>query len=199
MHKDLNEYKIQNKTLRIDFIKKVLESDFYYQPSRAGGLGEIAIHAEKIIDKIFEHNKSNPIITSWGDRAYFDPDEENTLRDGRLIAITKYATHFVTTKNQASGFRNYDRSKIQYIDIFFDIISNADWKLTTRSDYGYITYNYAWKSKPNLSHILVGRVENEEDKSCCRIVGFLAEVNDKRLHKKIASALKAEAKTTRTD
>ncbi len=182
---------------RIAFISDCLSNDFYYNRSR-GSFAKIASAANYVIVNYFIFNLVSPFSNIYNDKIIFLPDHRNIEREDYLTSEAKYAVHFVTGKNQKTGFREFDNSKASNLALINNPLINPDLKLHSVNDYGENTFNFVSKLEANKNAILVGR-EYEYDATYIRIVAFMPNQRDLTVENKKASALKTEAKPTRTN
>ena len=184
---------------RIAIIMECLKNDSYYNNGKEGGINEIAEFSRNCFEDLLCFSKDNPIISSFGDKVYFEPDQRLLERETPDNAFIKYAIHFITGKSQKTGFRSFDKSKHRNFDLIIKTIKRSETKLYTKNSKDEETINYIMKTEGRYNSIVVGQVEKIIDKvEYIRIIAFLPDQRDTTITNKIASAKEQRLlKTTR--
>jgi hypothetical protein len=177
---------------RYNKILEVIKSDNYYLETK-GSFEQIAFYTNKCIELLLPYNRDNPIQDGFGSQIYFGYDIRTLERDGLLCAQIKYAAHLITGENKELQKRYLDSSKSKNLLLLKETITQADYRLYILNAKGQETYNYIYE-KEKIFYIVVGLIEDDK---LSRVTAFLPKNTKQSIAKKIASAIKTEAKPTR--
>jgi hypothetical protein len=180
-----------SKEERFGIILKLIKSEDFYIETKKGSYEQIAYYTNECIEMFYCHHRDNCLNDGFGGGVYFGYDNRTFDREGLLVAQIKCAAHLVTGENEKKRF--LDTSRSNNLNILKETILNAEQRLTIINKKGQLTYNYIYQ-KNNIYYVAVALLERE---NLGRITTFLPQNSVSSINKKIASAIKAEAKPTR--
>jgi hypothetical protein len=173
-------------------IRKIIISDDYYIDSDEGSVSEIAKHTFTIY-KMISGLESNKLNSNFDDEICFEPDKNLIYRETDFeTAMIKYSAHFVTKAYRDKIKRSIDFSKIRSLDKILETIIDADYRIEILNEKKLLRVILA-KDYDGIHNFVI--TEKLEEKKL-KVITFMPNQRKSRLKKKLASALKTEAKST---
>jgi len=184
----------------IYIIKEALKNDEYYILDNFA-LDKVSACVYRVFLYCFEHNKSFPILSRFGDKVIFEPDCRLVEReDTYLLALIKYAAHLVTggldviINGVKVKHRVLDKSKIENFDLLKETIINPDEKYESseKKEDGR-TRVYYIKYITNKKNVLVCFNIAIEDNKIIECVTFMPNKKSNWIQKQIAKGTYIDA------